>query len=110
MVVKVGYPFDELVVVGVEVAVGVPPVAPGEPAKLSSAALTAGNHLFAILVSPLSLGWMPSLLSELALNPVHWSTTVIGESAVDLVGAHWSMALLSWVVVEVMEAGIIFAT
>ena len=40
------------------------------------------NHLVAIFVDPLVFEWTPSAVSVAGLNPVFWSTTVIGEFAV----------------------------
>src|SRR5713226_4285888 len=42
----------------------------------------AGYHLAAIFWLPESLGWTPSTVSVASLNPVHWSTTTIGDCAV----------------------------
>ena len=59
----------------------------------SRAAFTGAKRLFAILVSPLSLGCTPSLLSDCPLNPVYRSTSVMGEAVVFLLEAQVPIAL-----------------
>src|SRR6476619_1337358 len=59
------------------------------------AAVRGAYHLSAILTMPVSLGCTPSPVSLLAFQPVHWSTTVIGDWAVVFAAAQPGIALLS---------------
>src|SRR6185503_7647305 len=58
-----------------------------------SAGSTGGYHLADIFWMPASLGCTPSPVSVAVLNPVHWSTTVIGDCAVLLALTQAGMAL-----------------
>src|SRR3954454_780047 len=79
------------VVVGGVVVIGgdVVPPPPGV-----SCADRAGDHRSDIFWFPESFGWTPSPVSVAELNPVHWSTTAIGDCAVVLPLAHAGIALL----------------
>src|SRR5689334_18302723 len=59
------------------------------------AAASGAYQLFAILTFPESLGCTPSPVSVAGFQPVHWSTTVIGDCAVVLDAAQPGIALFS---------------
>jgi hypothetical protein len=54
----------------------------------------AGYHLSDIFWFPESFGCTPSPVSVAVLNPVHWSTTTIGDCAVLKPLAHAGMSAL----------------
>ncbi|MEE3920003.1 hypothetical protein V2I01_22245 [Micromonospora sp. BRA006-A] len=60
-----------------------------------SAATSAGYHLSDIFWSPAAFGCTPSYVSVAVLNPVHWSTTTIGEAVVVFPAAQPSMSAWS---------------
>jgi hypothetical protein len=63
--------------------------------SVPSAATTAGYQRLSIFWIPVvPLGCTPSVVSAAVSNPVHWSTTVIGEAAVEFACAQPGMALL----------------
>jgi hypothetical protein len=80
------------VLVEVAVRVGV------EPDMELRSAMRAGYHLSDIFWLPESLGCTPSYVSVLVSNPVHWSTTIIGDWAVVLPSAQaciWLLKLMT---------------
>jgi hypothetical protein len=72
--------------------------------------VTAGNHLFDILVSPAMLGWIPSPRSE-EVKPVNWSTIQMGDSVVFRDLAQSGMAaLMALTAASRFGKGMIWAT
>ncbi len=78
---RVGELDERLGVGAADVRVGAAEVVPGVAV---SSPVSGGYPLAAIFWLPASFGWTPSPVSVASLNPVHWSTTVIGDAAVVL--------------------------